>query len=77
MQGPAELFRDVKHGERQEQFGNSLFDSGITTATVTSPEGLEMALYQALVKPDRVGREEGGGGGRCLRCRRCGGTAIP
>ena len=48
-QGPAELFRDVSHGARQERFRNSLLDSGITLETVTSPEGLGEALYQALV----------------------------
>jgi Domain of unknown function (DUF4062) len=47
-QGPAELFWDIEHGARQEKFRNSLLDSGITTATVTSPEALETALYQAL-----------------------------
>ena len=54
-QGPAELFRDIEHGARQEGFRNSLPDSGITVTTVTSPEGLETALYQALVKPGHAG----------------------
>jgi hypothetical protein len=51
-QGAAELFRDVEHGARQEAFRRSLSERGITTATVTSPEGLSEALYQALVRPD-------------------------
>jgi hypothetical protein len=51
-QGAAELFRDIEHGARQEAFRRSLSERGITTATVTSPEGLSEALYQALVKPD-------------------------
>jgi WD40 repeat protein len=51
--GPAELFRDIEHGARQEKFRASLSDSGITVKTVTSPESLEIALYQALVNPDR------------------------
>jgi WD40 repeat protein len=50
-QGPAELFRDIGHGARQEEFRNSLSDSGIMIRTVTTPEGLETALYQALVEP--------------------------
>ncbi|MEA2202754.1 MAG: hypothetical protein QOI89_3434, partial [Solirubrobacteraceae bacterium] len=65
-QGPAELFRDVEHGGRQEVFRNSLPDSGqrgITVATVTSPEGLSEALYQALVKPDH-GRDNDASGWR-------------
>ena len=48
-QGPAELFRDVEHGGRQEAFRDSLPESGIVVATVSSPEGLSEALYQALV----------------------------
>ena len=51
-EGPAELFRDIKHGARQQEFRTALSDSGITIATVTSPEGLSEALYQALVTPD-------------------------
>jgi Domain of unknown function (DUF4062) len=49
--GPAELFRDIEHGARQEQFRNSLYASGITVRSVTTPEGLETALYQALMEP--------------------------
>jgi len=51
-QGPAELFRDIEHGARQEAFRASLSERGITVATVTSPEGLSEALYQALVPHD-------------------------
>jgi hypothetical protein len=54
-QGPAELFRDIEHGPRQEAFRASLSDRGITTATITSPEGLSEALYQALVSSDGGG----------------------
>jgi WD40 repeat protein len=49
MQGPGELFRDIEHGGRQEAFRSSLSQCGVTVATVTSPEGLSEALYQALV----------------------------
>jgi NB-ARC domain/Domain of unknown function (DUF4062) len=51
-QGPAGLFQDLEHGGRQEVFGTSLPERGITTVTVTSPEGLSEALYQALVTLD-------------------------
>jgi uncharacterized protein DUF4062 len=74
-QGPAELFRDIEHGGRQEAFRRSLSDSGITVTTVTSPEGLETVLYQALVQPGHGG--SGGLRGRCLRCRRCGVVRSP
>jgi hypothetical protein len=49
-EGPAELFRDIERGTRQESFRNSLRAIGITVVTVTSPEGLETALFQALVQ---------------------------
>jgi hypothetical protein len=59
-QGPAELFRDTEHGARQDAFRSLLSDSGVTVVTVTSPEGLSEALYQALVTP---GHGAGGAGG--------------
>ena len=59
-QGPAELFRDIEHGARQEQFRAWLLDSGITVTTVTSSEALETALYQALVERDRMDRDAEG-----------------
>ncbi|HEX4103662.1 MAG TPA: NB-ARC domain-containing protein, partial [Pseudonocardiaceae bacterium] len=63
VQGPAELFRDNEHGWRQDAFRASLADSGITVATVTSPEGLETALFQTLVRLDR-GRADDADGWR-------------
>jgi hypothetical protein len=60
--GPAELFRDIEHGARQEAFRKSLSGRGITVTKVTSPESLETALYQALVQPGRGG--SGGAAGR-------------
>jgi hypothetical protein len=50
-QGPAGLFRDLEYGVRQEAFRTSLSKRRLTVATVTSPEGLSEALYQALVSP--------------------------
>jgi len=70
--GPAEMFVDPEHGARQQAFRARLVDSGVTTATVTSPGKLETALLQALIElRSRTPNEGvGRGGGRCGRCRR-------
>ncbi|MGW6929650.1 FxSxx-COOH system tetratricopeptide repeat protein [Lentzea sp. NPDC054927] len=46
--GPAGLFRDPEHGSLQEGFRRRLQDSGVTTAFVSTPDGLETAVLHAL-----------------------------
>src|SRR3954466_10732606 len=55
-EGPAALFADLQYGARQHAFRARLADSGVTTATVTSPAELETAVLHALTALPRPGQ---------------------
>ena len=60
-EGPAAMFADLEYGARQQAFRDRLADSGVTTATVTSPAELETAVLQALTALPRPDQQRRGG----------------
>ncbi|MGI8814478.1 MAG: DUF4062 domain-containing protein [Pseudonocardia sp.] len=52
-EGPAGLFRDPAHGDRQEGFRSRVRSSELVAVSVTTPDGLETAVLQALTRLER------------------------
>ncbi len=52
--GPADMFLDIRYGDRQLAFRQRLQDAGFIAATVSSPAELETALLHALTHLPRA-----------------------
>ncbi len=55
--GTKELYVDLPHGDRQQNFRSRLQDSGVTISTVTNPYELQAGLLRAILDLDQSVRK--------------------